>query len=183
MAGPLVAAAVVLPACEGSALRRLRKALTGVCDSKLLRAQQRETLAEIIKRTAVAVATGFVPVEELDAVGVGPANRMAMERAVLQLDIDVDALLIDACVLDLGCPQSGPIDADATSLSVAAASIIAKVARDRVMVELGLEDPRYGFELHKGYCSELHRARLAAHGPGPHHRRTFSPVATWSGTE
>lgn len=183
MAGPLVAAAVILPACQGPALRRLRRTLSGVCDSKLLRAAQRETLSEVIHQTALAVATGFVSVEELDAVGVGPANRMAMERAVLQLAVDVDALIIDACVLDLGCPQSGPIDADAQSLSVAAASIVAKVARDRVMIGLGLEDSRYGFELHKGYCSEFHKARLAEHGPGPHHRRTFAPVATWSPLE
>jgi ribonuclease HII len=108
---------------------------------------------------------------------------MAMERAVLQLDIDVDALVIDACVLDLGYPQSGPIDADAMSLSVAAASIIAKVARDRVMIALGQEDPRYGFELHKGYCSDLHKARLAEFGPGPHHRRCFAPVAAWDAAQ
>lgn len=183
MAGPLVAAAVVFPACEGAALRRLRKSLTGVCDSKLLRPAQRVALCEAIEDAAIALATGFVPVEELDAVGVGPANRMAMERAVLQLDVDVDALVIDACVLDLSYPQSGPIDADAMSLSVAAASIIAKVARDRVMIALGQEDPRYGFELHKGYCSDLHKARLAEHGPGPHHRRCFAPVAAWDAAE
>jgi ribonuclease HII len=104
---------------------------------------------------------------------------MAMERAVFSLDIDVDALVIDACVLDLGCPQSGPIDGDALSTSVAAASIVAKVTRDRVMVALGQEDPRYGFELHKGYCSAFHKARLAEHGPCLHHRRCFSPVASW----
>jgi ribonuclease HII len=104
---------------------------------------------------------------------------MAMERAVLGFDDDVDALIIDACVLDLGYPQSGPIDGDALSTSVAAASIVAKVTRDRVMVALGQEDPRYGFELHKGYCSAFHKARLAEHGPCPHHRRCFSPVAVW----
>jgi ribonuclease HII len=180
MAGPLVAAAVIFPACEGTAMRRLRSTLAGVRDSKLLTPPRREQLAGTIERAAIAVATGFVTVEEIDAVGVGPANRMAMERAVLQLGIEVDALVIDACVLDLGCPQSGPIDADAHSLSVAAASIVAKVARDQVMIALGADDPRYGFELHKGYCSELHRARLAAHGPGQHHRRCFAPVAAWA---
>jgi ribonuclease HII len=180
MAGPLVAAAVILPACEGPALRRLRATLSEVRDSKLLRPDHRVALCETIAHAAVAIGTGVVPVEELDAVGLGPANRMAMERAVWQLGVDVDALVIDACVLDLGCPQSGPIDGDALSLSVAAASIIAKVARDRVLIALGLEDPRYGFEVHKGYCSELHLARLAEFGPSPHHRRCFAPVAAWS---
>jgi ribonuclease HII len=177
MAGPLVAAAVILPASEGAALRRLRAALAGVRDSKLLAPEKRVELAGRIEQVALAVATGFVPVPELDAVGVGPANRMAMERAVLALGLEVDALVIDACVLDLGCPQSGPIDGDALSLSVAAASIVAKVARDQVMIELGHDDPRYGFELHKGYCSPLHKARLAEHGPCAHHRRCFAPVA------
>jgi ribonuclease HII len=183
MAGPLVAAAVIFPACEGYPLRKLRSALAGVRDSKLLRPERRVELVNIIERAAIAIGTGFVPVEELDAVGLGPANRMAMERAVFQLGVEVDALVIDACVLDLGCPQCGPIDGDALSISVAAASIVAKVARDRVMITLGNEDPRYGFELHKGYCSELHKARLAAHGPGPHHRRCFAPVAEWSAEE
>jgi ribonuclease HII len=179
MAGPLVAAAVVFPASEGWALRRLRAALTDVRDSKLLSPERRVELLDRIEQTAVAIGVGFVPVPEIDAVGLGPANRMAMERAVFALDIDVDALVIDACVLDLGCPQSGPIDGDALSTSVAAASIVAKVTRDRVMVALGREDPRYGFELHKGYCSAFHKARLAEHGPCLHHRRCFSPVAGW----
>lgn len=181
MAGPLVAAAVVFPACEGWALRKLRAALAEVRDSKLLTPEQRRALLVGIQETAIAIGTGFVPVAEIDAVGLGPANRMAMERAVLALDREVDALVIDACVLDLGCPQTGPIDGDALSTSVAAASIVAKVTRDRVMTELGHADGRYGFEIHKGYCSPLHKARLAQFGPGPHHRRCFSPVAAWPG--
>jgi ribonuclease HII len=180
MAGPLVAAAVILPASEGWALRRLRAALADVRDSKLLSPERRIELRDRIEQTAVAIGVGVVPVPEIDAVGLGPANRMAMERAVFGLDIDVDALVIDACVLDLGCPQSGPINGDALSTSVAAASIVAKVTRDRVMVALGQEDPRYGFELHKGYCSAFHKARLAEHGPCLHHRRCFSPVAGWN---
>jgi ribonuclease HII len=181
MAGPLVAAAVIFPACAGWPLRRLRAALTGVRDSKLLSPEQRQMLLGRIHDAAIAIGTGVVPVEEIDAVGLGPANRMAMERAVLALSVEVDALVIDACVLDLGCPQSGPIDGDALSTSVAAASIVAKVTRDRMMTALGEADPRYGFELHKGYCSPLHKARLRAYGPGPQHRRCFSPVAEWGG--
>ena len=179
MAGPLVAAAVIFPASDGWALRRLRSALTGVRDSKLLTPERRVELLAAIEQTATAIGIGVVPVEEIDAVGLGPANRIAMERSVLRLDSVVDALVIDACVLDLGCPQSGPIDGDALSLSVAAASIVAKVTRDRMMTVLGRDEPRYGFELHKGYCSELHKARLAEHGPCAHHRRCFAPVAGW----
>ncbi|MBW3633289.1 MAG: ribonuclease HII [Chloroflexi bacterium] len=179
MAGPLVAAAVVFPASEGWALRRLKSAIDGIRDSKMLSPERRVALLETIERTAVTIGIGIVPVPEIDVLGLGPANRIAMERAVLNLDIDVDALVIDACVLDLGCPQSGLIDGDALSASVAAASIVAKVTRDRMMIALGMEEPRYGFELHKGYCSELHQARLEVHGPCLHHRRCFAPVARW----
>lgn len=179
MAGPLVAAAVVFPACEGWGLRRLRSALSGVRDSKLLSPERRVVLLGAIEHAALAIGVGIVPVEELDAVGLGPANRIAMERSVLGIEDNLDALVIDACVLDLGYPQSGPIDGDALSLSVAAASIVAKVTRDRMMTDLSRDEPRYGFELHKGYCSELHKARLAEHGPSPHHRRCFAPVAAW----
>jgi ribonuclease HII len=179
MAGPLVAAAVVFPAAEGWALRRLKAAIDGVRDSKMLSPEQRVTLLGTIERIAVAVGIGVVPVAEIDALGLGPANRIAMERAVFNLDIDVDALVIDACVVDLSCPQSGLIDGDALSASVAAASIVAKVTRDRMMIALGQEEPRYGFERHKGYCSELHQARLAEHGPCMHHRHCFAPVARW----
>lgn len=179
MAGPLVAAAVVFPACAGWGVRRLRSALAGVRDSKLLSPEQRVGLLDGIEQSAAAIGVGIVPVEEIDAVGLGPANRIAMERAVLSIEGDVDALVIDACVLDLGCPQSGPIDGDALSLSVAAASIVAKVTRDHMMRELSQIEPRYGFELHKGYCSELHKARLAEHGPSSHHRRCFAPVSAW----
>lgn len=180
MAGPLVAAAVVFPASEGWALRRLKTAVDGVRDSKTLSAERRVALLETIECTAVAIGIGVVPVDEIDVLGLGPANRIAMERAVFRLDMDVDALVIDACVLDLSVPQSGLIDGDARSTSVAAASIVAKVTRDRMMVALGQEEPRYGFELHKGYCSELHQARLAEHGPCLHHRRCFAPVAQWA---
>jgi ribonuclease HII len=179
MAGPLVAAAVIFPASAGWALRRLRAATAEVRDSKLLSPERRVALCQAIEQQALAIGIGMVSVPEIDTIGLGPANRVAMERAVFDLNLDVDALVIDACVLDLGCPQSGPIDGDAQSVSVAAASIVAKVTRDRLMVALAAEDGRYGFELHKGYCSDLHKARLAEHGPCAHHRRCFAPVADW----
>ena len=176
MAGPLVAAAVMLPAnLRGDLAERL----TGVRDSKLLTHEQRVEMLSAIESVAQSIGVGIVPVDELDGMGLGAANRIAMERAVLQLDVQAGALLIDACVIDLGLQQLGPIDGDALSLSIAAASIVAKVTRDRLMIDLALTETRYGFELHKGYCSPLHKARLAEHGPSVHHRRCFSPVASW----
>ena len=179
LAGPLVAAAVVLPCCGGPALRRLRTALADVRDSKRLPAERRRGLIGPICAAAEAVAVGVVEADELDAIGVGAANRLAMERAVFALPVAVDALVLDACVLDLDLPQVGLIDGDETCLSVAAASIIAKVTRDRVMIEADGADPRFGFASHKGYASALHQARLARHGPGPLHRRCFAPVGQW----
>ncbi len=175
LAGPLVAAAVVLPCCQGPALRRLRTALAAVRDSKRLTPEQRRELIGPI--CAAAEAVGVVEADELDAIGVGPANRLAMERAVLALPVAVDALLLDACVLDLELPQVGLIDGDAACLSIAAASVVAKLTRDRFMTECDGADPRFGFAAHKGYSSPLHQERLARHGPGPLHRRCFAPVA------
>lgn len=176
LAGPLVAAAVVLPAERHADLADL---LDGVRDSKLLTHERRVTLLDVIREVARGIGVGVVPVDELDGMGLGAANRIAMERAVLQLDVAAEALVIDACVLDLGLPQLGPIDGDALSLSIAAASIVAKVTRDRMMIALAEADDRYGFESHKGYSSPLHKARLAEHGPCQHHRRCFAPVAAW----
>jgi ribonuclease HII len=177
LAGPLVAAAVVFPACEGTILRRLRRTLANVRDSKLLSPEQRRAMVEPITAAACGVAVGIVEVEELDAVGLGAANRLAMERAVFGLASSVDVLMLDACVLDLGVPQVGLIDGDARCLSIAAASIVAKVARDQMMIDLDGDDDRYAFSLHKGYGSALHQDRLRQHGPGPHHRRCFGPIA------
>ena len=177
LAGPLVAAAVILPCCAGSALARLRESLAAVRDSKLLRPEQRVALVGPLTDAARAVGVGLVEPAELDTVGLAAANRLAMERAVLSLAMTPDALLLDACVVDLGVPQVGLIDGDARCLSIAAASIIAKVHRDRLMTELDRGDDRYRFALHKGYGSALHLQRLREHGPGPQHRRCFAPVA------
>jgi ribonuclease HII len=173
LAGPLVAAAVVLPACSGWELRRLRVALAEVRDSKQLTPGQREAILEV-EAAVIAVSLGVVPPDELDAVGLGAANRLAMERAVLGLSDEPEALLLDACVLDLGLPQVGPIRGDAICLSIAAASIVAKVARDRMMTDHELVDPRYGFAVHKGYGTPAHLAALRQHGPSSIHRRCFN---------
>lgn len=176
LAGPLVAAAVILPCCAGPSLGHLRRRLAAVRDSKQLTPLAREALVEPIRAVALAVGVGAIEAAELDELGVAAANRLAMERAVLSLAVEPDALLLDACTIDLPMPQVGPIDADALSLSVAAASIVAKVTRDRIMAGADESDPRYGFALHKGYGSALHLARLREHGPGPLHRRSFAPV-------
>jgi ribonuclease HII len=174
LAGPLVAAAVVLPACAGWELRRLRSALARVRDSKLLTPEQRQEILDDIATASAGVAIGVVPPDELDMIGLSAANRVAMERAVLALADEPAALLLDACVLDLGLPQVGPIRGDAHCLSIAAASIVAKVTRDRMMVEHDRLDPRYGFAIHKGYGTAAHLSALRAHGPCSIHRRTFA---------
>lgn len=174
LAGPLVAAAVVLPACGGSALRGLRSRLAGVRDSKRLAPLTRESLAERIGGVALAVSVGLVASDELDEIGIVAANRRAMERAVGGLAVLPDALLLDAVLVDLDLPQSAPIRADACCLSVAAAAIVAKVARDAMMVSHHAVDPRYGYAAHKGYGTATHLAAIRAHGPSPLHRRSFA---------
>jgi ribonuclease HII len=109
-------------------------------------------------------------------IGVAAANRQAMERAVAGLAIEPDVLLIDAMTIDLDTPQIGIIDGDAQSLSIAAASIVAKVYRDALMVDLDLLYPDYGFARHKGYGVARHLAALSDCGPCPMHRRSFAPV-------
>jgi ribonuclease HII len=177
LAGPLVAAAVVLPPSIADDPARFR----GLTDSKLLTPAQREHWHGIIREAAVAVGIGAVDCDELDAVGVGPANRMAMERAVLALSVEPEMLLLDATVVDLGIPQVGFVDGDAICLSIAAASVIAKVTRDRLMTDFDQADSRYSFALHKGYGTPAHLEALRAHGPGPLHRRCFAPVAACIG--
>jgi ribonuclease HII len=176
LAGPLVAAAVVFGACAGWDLRRLRASLAAVRDSKALRPDTRESLLGQITACASAVAVGIVEADELDQIGVGPANRIAMERAVLGLPESPHALLLDACVVDLGITQVGPIRGDASSLSIAAASIVAKVTRDRIMCDHHERDCRYHFAIHKGYGTALHLDAIRTHGPGPIHRRSFTLI-------
>lgn len=176
MAGPLVAAAVVLPpAIDGSDLN-IATALARVRDSKLLSEDRRNDLLPVIREIALATAVGVVEAEELDEIGVGSANRLAMCRAVKALPVIPDALVLDATTLDLDLPQVGLIDGDALCLSIAAASIVAKVTRDRFMIECHKSDPRFGFAMHKGYCTDDHLGALARHGPCRLHRRSFAPV-------
>ncbi len=174
LAGPVVAAAVILPLGSSSLLDRVR----GVCDSKLLTARQRLELMPHIEAVALAVGVGVSSSWEIDAVGIVAATRRAMVRAVRALALPPDLLLIDALRLpELPCPQEAIIKGDRLCLSIAAASVVAKVTRDRWMCQLDQAWPGYGLDTHKGYGTAAHHRALAELGPSPIHRRTFAPVA------
>lgn len=173
-AGPLVAAAVILPA-DRAALAPL---LGAVDDSKKLTPGARQRLFAVIYAHAVAVGVGSASVEEIDTRGIAAANRMALRRAVEALTTPPDYLLLDYWTLpDLTLPQRGVPHGDARSLTIAAASIIAKVTRDRWLIEADDSYPGYGFARHKGYGTAMHRSALAMRGPCPLHRRSYAPVA------
>ncbi len=169
LAGPVVAAAVILPA---------RCRLSGVDDSKQLSEREREWCYETVMARAVAVGVGSASPDEIDRLNILEATRLAMHRAVAAISPPPDLLLIDAVALSgLPIPARSIIKGDALSLSIAAASIVAKVTRDRLMAEYDRIYPQYRFLSHKGYGTEEHLQRLAEHGPCPIHRRTFAPVA------
>jgi ribonuclease HII len=173
-AGPVVAAAVVLSA---GALEQPHL-LEGVDDSKALSARARERLFGRIVALADGWGLGAVPAHIIDTHGILAATKLAMQIALLQLPRPPDALLIDAVRLEgWPCPQQALIKGDARSLSIAAASIIAKVTRDRLMASLDQHQPGYGFAQHKGYGTATHYRALRAHGPSPQHRRSFRPLA------
>ncbi len=181
-AGPVVAGAVIFPRLEPRLARvwsrsRALRALARVNDSKQLSPRQREDLFEPIRAHALACATGAASHAEIDALGIVRASHLAMRRALDALTPPPDALVIDALVLpELEIPQQGLIHGDAISLSVAAASILAKVTRDRLMGELDAAYPGYGFAKHKGYGTPAHQAALRALGPCPVHRLSYAPV-------
>jgi ribonuclease HII len=178
-AGPVVAAAVVLP----EAVLAAPEMLAGADDSKVLTAAQRERLCAQILALAEGWSVGAVPAHVVDTHGILVATRLAMQIALLRLPRPADALLIDAVRLESWpCPQRALIRGDASCLSIAAASIVAKVARDRLMVELGRRLPVYGFESHKGYGTAAHEYALRAHGPSTQHRRSFRPLADFLAT-
>lgn len=168
--GAVVAAAVILPA----KLASLAKA--GLTDSKQLSAEDRERLDGRIRRIAIAISIASVDAETIDRVNIYQATRMAMLAAVAGLPIAPDHLLIDAMRIDHPCPQTKLFYGDSLSLSIAAASVIAKVYRDQQMRELDLLHPQYGLASHKGYATPQHRRALREHGPCALHRRSFAPV-------
>ena len=151
--------------------------IVGVDDSKRLAPAEREELDAAIRARAMAVAVGLVDAATIDRVNVLEATRRAMGRALAALDVEPELVLTDFVALEgLGCPQRNLVRGDQRSATVAAASIIAKVARDRVMAEADREYPQYGFGRHKGYPTADHRAALLVHGPCPLHRRSFAGV-------
>lgn len=163
--GDVVAAAVILP--EGLII-------DGVNDSKKLTAKKRDALYEIIMEQALAVSVGYVDSVMIDEINIKQASRLAMKQAVEGLSQTPDYLLIDAEKVDLPLPQQAIIKGDANSQSIAAASIIAKVTRDRLCEGQWEEKyPEYGIRVHKGYATKLHREQITALGPTPMHRRSF----------
>ena len=165
LAGPVVAAAVVL---------HPDRHIPGVCDSKTVPAAERDELYDLIVRDAVAWAVGEADPSEIDLINIHQASLRAMQRAVLQLVPLPDIVLVDAFhIPDLSMPQRGVVHGDRRCSAIAAASIVAKVTRDRQMVELHGRDPRYGFDRHKGYATAEHRDAVAKFGYSDVHRRSF----------
>jgi ribonuclease HII len=171
IAGPVFAGAVILPDAITGDWKHL------VRDSKQLTARQRETVLPQLAEAAIAIATGSASPAEVDRLGIVPAVRLAMMRAINDLSLAPDYLLLDAFPLpESRLPQKAIVKGDALCTSIAAASIAAKVERDRVMRDLDSKFPGYGFASHKGYGSAGHMAALAELGPCEVHRITFAPV-------
>jgi ribonuclease HII len=170
IAGPVVAACVVLPP---------RHTLAGIADSKQLTPAQREALYAAITQRALAWAIGLASPREIERYNILQASLLAMRRAVLALPIPPQRVLVDGkhAIPNLPLPQQAVVGGDALEESIAAASILAKVARDRIMRELDRLYPQYGFAQHKGYPTVLHLTRLQMYGACPAHRRTYAPVA------
>ena len=168
LAGPVVAAAVILP---GEAW------LPGLNDSKMLLPEERDRLYESILASGARIGVGLADVAEIDRVNILQATRLAWRRAVTQLAPRPDFLLIDGRYrADFDLPQMAIVSGDAQCASIAAASIVAKVTRDRVMRDLDVRYPEFGFALHKGYATPAHLAAILRYGFSPVHRRSFLPM-------
>lgn len=166
-AGPVIAAAVILDADNIPA---------GINDSKKLSRKRREALAPLIE-TAATVGVGLASVDEIDEINILAATMLAMERAVEALPQDPAFILVDGNRCPVWRhPSKAIVKGDSISLSIAAASIIAKVTRDKIMVELAANHPEFGWETNAGYGTKQHRAALLQNGITPHHRRSFAPI-------
>jgi ribonuclease HII len=173
LAGPVASGAVVLPEKQ----LNLFEKLNGVQDSKVMTPEDREAWAVEIKATAAAWAVGFASCTEIDQIGILPATYLAASRALAKLKCPIDHLLLDFINLpDVNIPQTPLVKGDARALSIAAASILAKTARDALLVEMDSGYPGYYFAQNKGYATEAHRKAIAELGPCDQHRKTFSPI-------
>ena len=168
LAGPVTAAAVILDR---------RNVPKGLADSKALACEHREAAYHEIMMRAVAVGVGFATAVEIDGINIRQATFLAMARALAALSARPHYIVVDGRDLPAGWngPGEAIIKGDASCASIAAASIVAKVMRDRLMVRQHQRDPRYGFDRHKGYATRDHREALAQHGPSSFHRRSFAP--------
>jgi ribonuclease HII len=169
LAGPVVAAAVVFPPdC---------KVIRGLRDSKMLSVARRSRLAGVVRARALAVGVGAASVREIDRLNIRRASVLAMRRALRRLGLSPDLILVDGLPCpELGCPHDAIVDGDVHCHSIAAASVIAKTVRDRLMELLAPRHPSYAWASNKGYGTPDHLAALAAFGFTPHHRKSFSPV-------
>lgn len=167
LAGPVYAASVILP--KGFSVN-------GINDSKQLSHDKRITLYDIIIENAIAVGVGSASVEEIDQINIKAAARLAMKRSVEEMTIAPEYVLVDAEEIAINIPQKSLIKGDATSYSIGAASIVAKVVRDNLMAEYAIEYPGYDFEKNMGYGTKKHLKGLEKHGVTPIHRKSFAPV-------
>ena len=175
LAGPVMAAAVILDPDQY---------IPGVCDSKMITAAERERLYAVITRKALAWSVASVPPVEIDEINIHRASLQAMRRAVLALAPLPDVVLVDAFrIPDLLMAQRAVLHGDRRCSAIAAASIVAKVTRDREMLEHHSSDPRYGYDRHKGYATADHLAAVARHGYSPLHRRSFRPPSLFDTIE
>lgn len=171
LAGPVYAAAVILDP---------QKNILGLADSKILTEKQREALFILIQENALAWSIAYATVEEIDRINILQATLLAMQRAVANLKIFPELVLIDGNQMPkLIYPAKTIIKGDVTEPAISAASILAKVSRDREMVVMHQQFPQYGFAQHKGYATVSHRLALKTHGPCSIHRKSFAPVAEW----
>ena len=165
LAGPVCAAAVILP---------LNHSIPGLNDSKKLSDKKRRELYPLIKEQAIAYGIAFADEREIDEINILQATFLAMQRAIDQLAVKPDLALVDGNrEKDFGIPVKTVVHGDSLSASIAAASVLAKVTRDDLMLKIAEEYPQYSFEIHKGYGTKAHYAAISEHGPSPVHRMTF----------
>lgn len=167
LVGPVVASAVILP-------QNYR--LEGLTDSKKLSEKKREKFYDVIMKDAVSVGIGIVDNKVIDEINILEASRLAMKKAILDLDVKPEHILSDAMKINIDIPVTDIIKGDLLSESISAASVIAKVTRDRMMIELGKKYPEYEFETHKGYPTKKHLEIIKKYGILDNYRKTFKPV-------